>query len=58
MVLHNICIEKGDTIYRNLDLTVDSQTNERKPREAIRDQLHITGSMENGCGHLHSSRSN
>ena len=42
MVLHNICIEKGDTISRNLDLTIDPQTNERKPRDAIRDQLHMT----------------
>ena len=42
MVLHNICIEKGDTISRNLDLTIDPQTNERKPRQAIRDQLHMT----------------
>ena len=42
MVLHNICIEKGDKISRNLDLTIDPQTNERKPREAIRDQLHMT----------------
>lgn len=42
ITLHNIYIEKGDTISRNLDLTIDPQTNERKPREAIRDQLHMT----------------
>ena len=42
MILHNVCIEKGDTISRNLDLTIDPQTNERRPREAIRDQLHMT----------------
>ena len=41
MVLHNICIEKADTISKNLDLTIDTQTNKRKPRQAIRDQLHI-----------------
>lgn len=41
MTLHNIGIEKGDTISRNLDITIDPQTNERKPREAIRDQLHM-----------------
>ncbi len=42
MVLHNICISKGDTISRNLDLAIDPQTNERKPRQAIRDQLDMT----------------
>ena len=42
MVLHNICIAKEDTISKSLDLTIDPQTNERKPREAIRDQLHMT----------------
>ena len=41
MVLHNICISKGDT-RRNLDLTIDPQTNERKPKQAIRDQLDMT----------------
>ena len=41
-VLHNICIVKGDTISRNLDRTIDPQTNERKHKEAIRDQLHMT----------------
>lgn len=51
MTLHNICIEKGDTISRNLDLTIDPQTNERKPREAIRDQLHMTAckKVEDTC---------
>lgn len=41
MVFHNICIAKGDTISKILDLTIDPLTNERKPRKAIRDQLHM-----------------
>ena len=28
VVLHNVCIEKGDTISRNLDLIIDPQTDE------------------------------
>ena len=36
MVLHNICIDRGDTISRTLDLTVDPQTNNRRDRDIIR----------------------
>ena len=30
IVLHNICIEKGDLITQNLDFTYDSVTNRKK----------------------------
>lgn len=42
MVLHNICIAKGDTISNKLDLTIDPHTNERQHREVIRDLLQMT----------------
>ena len=43
VVLHNICIEKGDLVPRNLDLTVDQATNKRRSRDEIRDLLALTG---------------
>lgn len=36
IVLHNICIERGDTISRKLDLTFDPLTNNRRDRDEIR----------------------
>ena len=35
IVLHNICIERGDTISRKLDLTFDPLTNNRRDRDEI-----------------------
>ena len=32
IVLHNICIEMGDIIPRNIDLTIDPSSNKRRPR--------------------------
>ena len=42
MVLHNICIDHGDSISRKLDLTVDPSTQEKKDREQIRKLLLMT----------------
>ena len=42
MVLHNICIERGDSISRNLDLSVDPTTQEKRDREKIRKLLQMT----------------
>ena len=43
---YNICISNADTISRSLDLTINPQTNERKPRQAIRDQLDMTACLK------------
>ena len=42
MVLHNICIERGDSIARKLDLSVDPSTQEKRDREEIRKLLQMT----------------
>ena len=42
MVLHNISIEKGDTICSKLDLTRDPRSNEKRDCQAIRDALEMT----------------
>ena len=42
MVLHNICIERGDSISRKLDLSVDPTTQEKRDREEIRKLLQMT----------------
>ena len=42
VILHNICIEKEDTISKNLDLTIDQTTNTRASRQRIRELLHMT----------------
>ena len=41
MVLHNVCLEMGDTIPRKLDLSIDHHTNETRDRQQMRDILHI-----------------
>ena len=41
IVLHNICIEREDTLSNQLDLTIDPETNERTPREVIREILNM-----------------
>ena len=35
IVLHNICIDRGDTISQKLDLTRDPSTGELRDRETI-----------------------
>ena len=42
MVLQNICIERGDSISRKLDLSVDPTTQEKRDREEIRKLLQMT----------------
>lgn len=42
MVLHNVCIDRGDTITKQLNLTVDPVTNRRRDREQIRELLQMT----------------
>lgn len=42
MVLHNICIAKGDTISSKLDLTRDPHTNERRDSQTVRNTLEMT----------------
>lgn len=41
MVLHNICLEFGDTIPSKLDLSIDPETNEKRDRQKIREMLKI-----------------
>ena len=41
MVLHNICISKGDLLPRTLDITIDPNTNQRRESSEIRDILHM-----------------
>ena len=47
MVLHNICIDQGDTILRALDPAVDPATNGRRDRDIIRKLLQMTS-----CGKI------
>ena len=41
IVLYNICIEKGETLSKKLDPTVDPVTNERRDRDTIRKLLQM-----------------
>lgn len=41
MVLHNICINQGDTIPRALDITIDPATNGRRDRARVRELLQM-----------------
>lgn len=41
VVLHNICINRGDSISKKLDLTVDPNTQEKRPCEEIRKLLQM-----------------
>ncbi len=47
MVLHNVCLEKGDTIPRKLDPSIDHQTNEKRDRKKLQEMLHIGLSRKN-----------
>ena len=42
IVLHNICIERGETLCRQTDEIVDTVTNQRTPRDIIRHLLNMT----------------
>ena len=39
LVLHNVCIELGDMIPRNWNMTVDHATKNRRSQNEIRDVL-------------------
>lgn len=41
IVLHNICIERGDSISRKLDLSIAPDTQEKRSREEIRKLLQM-----------------
>ena len=41
IVLHNICINQGDSISKKLDLTLDPVTQERRNRAEIRELLQM-----------------
>ena len=42
MVLHNLCIDRGDTISKKLNFTVDPVTNQRRDRQQICELLQMT----------------
>lgn len=42
IVLHNICIDEGETLCRQIDEIVDTATNQRRPRDIIRHLLNMT----------------
>ena len=44
MVLHNICIEKEESISKNLDLTIDQATGTRPTTQKMRELLPMTRS--------------
>ena len=46
VVLHNICIELGDLVPRNFDLTMDHASNKRLSPEEVRDVLSLTNSKQ------------
>ena len=41
VVLHNLCIERGDVTLRHWDITNVPERNERRPTELVRDMLHM-----------------
>ena len=42
IVLHIICINRGDSLSRKMDLTIDPVTGERRDRDVIRNLLQMT----------------
>jgi len=41
MVLHNVCIDRGETLSKKLDLTLDPVRNQRRDRNRIREILQM-----------------
>lgn len=39
MVLHNICLDKKDTLPKKLDVSIDPRTNQKRDRKVICDLL-------------------
>ena len=59
MVLHNVCLTRGDTIPRKLDLSIDPLTNEKRNPQHIRETLHIgvsSKTVEPGSNQANSIR--
>ena len=58
MVLHNICIDRGDTMCKQLDLTLDPLTNERRDRDTIRKLLKMRScpKTRDSCGQASNIR--
>lgn len=46
LVLHNICLDCGDTISSKLDLTIDPTTSGSRDRATIRDLLLMNSSRK------------
>ena len=46
MVLHNIFIERGDSISRKLDLSVDPNTQENRDLDEIRKLFQMTEALK------------
>ena len=44
-VLHNTCIDFSENILRNLDLTINSATQQRRPKDVIQEVLQMTSSQ-------------
>ena len=42
VVLHNICIRRGDVNLHRWDIQYDAKTTRRRPRELVRQLLHMT----------------
>ena len=41
IVLHNVCIDRGETLSKKLDLTLDPATNQRRDRNRVRELLQM-----------------
>ena len=41
MVLHNVCIDRGKTLSKKLDLTCDPVTNQQRDRNQVRELLQM-----------------
>ena len=41
IVLHNICLKKGDTLSGKLDLTIDPTSHQRQERNTVRNLLQM-----------------
>ena len=46
VVLHNLCIERGDVTLRHWDMSLDPIQNERQPSEIVRETLHMANSPQ------------
>ena len=52
VLLHNIYIEKGDMITRNIDLSFDLSTNKRRPQNDLRELLQMTNISQRYLGNI------